>query len=104
MRWYKHLYLSETLQGMKRSVKYDFKYKKIPAGYYCLTLPEYENNLMDIMRSECIKLPKLRGHKKDVVVIGVAAGREEAFELAGQIIYEVYKSTGGFDIKTYLGY
>ena len=33
-------------------------------------------------------------------VIGVAEGRMEAFRLAGQVIWDVYQETGGFDLRS----
>ena len=34
-------------------------------------------------------------------VIGIAGTKNEAMKLAGTIIYDVYKETGGFDVTGY---
>ena len=40
--------------------------------------------------------------KKELFVIGLAGNYEEALEVAGHIISEVYGKTEGFDVKSYL--
>lgn len=102
IRWYKHLYLSPSLKDMKRVVRYEIKYRKIPVGYYLLTLPSTPNNLFDIWRSEQIHMPWMRDKTLDV--IGVATSKEEACEMAASIIYETFKTDESVDVRTYLGY
>lgn len=100
--WYKHLYLSPSLEDMKRVVRYEIKYKKVPIGYYLLTLPSTPNNLFDIWRSEQIHMPWMKNQVLDVV--GVAASKEEACEMAASIIYETFKVDETVNVKAYLGY
>ena len=40
--------------------------------------------------------------KKDMVVVGLAKGYDEAIEVAASIVDEVYHSTGTFAVRTYL--
>jgi len=40
--------------------------------------------------------------KKDMVIVGLAKGYDEAVEVAASIIDEVYRSTGTFAVRTYL--
>ena len=41
--------------------------------------------------------------ERELLVIGLAGGREEAFEVVRTIVDEVYHATGGFDIPRFLG-
>ena len=44
-----------------------------------------------------------RGYpKRKIFVVGLAKGYEEALEVASSIIEEVYRQTGGFDVRKYL--
>ena len=40
--------------------------------------------------------------KKDMVVVGLAKGYDEAIEVAASIVDEVYYSTGTFAVRAYL--
>lgn len=102
IRWYKHLYLGPSLEGLERTIRYEIKYRKIPLGYYLLTLPSCDNNLFDILPAETVKMPWMR--KTILDVVGVASSKQEAIDMAAKIIYNVYETTGNIDIKAYLGY
>ena len=102
IRWYKHLYMAPSVRGLERTVRYEMKYRRVPYGYYFVTLPECESDIFDIWGSEQLKMPWIR--KRTVDVVGVAGSSREAKELAGAIISEVYKKTGGFDVRGSLGY
>lgn len=99
MKLHKNLYWGESVRDLKRTVKYEIKYKRAAVGYYCITLPDNEENLMDIIPSGQLKIKLLR--KKPRTVIGVAGTKKEAMELAGTIIYDIYVKTGGFDVGGY---
>ena len=99
MRLHKNLYWGESVSDLKRTIKYEIKYRRFAVGYYCLTLPDNEENLMDIIQSEQLKLKFMR--TKSRVVVGIAGSKREAMALAGKIIYDIYKETGGFDVKGY---
>ena len=99
MRLLKKLYWGESVSGLKRTVKYKIKYRKFAVGYYCIILPESPGCLLDIISSEQLKVKYMR--RKPAVVVGIAGSRYEAMVLAGTIVYDVYKATGGFDTRTY---
>lgn len=102
IRWYRKLYLGPSVEGLERTIRYEIKYRKVPMGYYLLTLPACETDLFDIWRSEDIKMPWMRERILDVV--GVAGSKQEAVEMAAAIIYKAYKETRDIDIRAYLGY
>ena len=102
IKWYKNLYLGESIKRESKQIKYKIIYHKRAYGYCLITLPSNMDNLLDIIYSETLSMPYYKG--RDFDVIGLAGNKTEAFELVGSIIQEVYRQTGGFDIKSYLGY
>ena len=99
MRWYKKLYVGEkakkhryeTIQAVREGQ---------PFGFYVLTPAAGDQNLLDIYPALTLKLPYYE--KQDLLIVGVAADFEDASMLAGRIICEVYKKTGGYDVKSFL--
>jgi len=96
------MYLGESIKREGKRIKYKIIYHKRIYGYCLITLPSNPDNLFDIIYSETLSLPYYKERSFDV--IGLAGSKTEAFELVGRIIQEVYRKTGGFDIKSYLGY
>lgn len=99
MKLHKNLYWGRSVEDLKRTIKYEIKYRKAAAGYYCLTLPDNEENLMDIIPSGQLKVKLFRRTPR--TVIGIAGTKKEAMMLAGTIIYDIYKETGNFDVSGY---
>lgn len=102
IRWYNNLYLAPSVRAFRHTIRYEMKYRKVPIGYFFIALPEADGDLFDIWGSEQIKLPWRK--KEQIDIVGVAGSLSEAKELAAAIICEVYKETGGFDVRAYLGY
>jgi len=102
IKWYKKLYLGESIKHESKRVQYKIIYHRKIFGYFLITLPSNTDNLLDIIYSGTLSLPYYQERSYDV--IGLAGGKTEAFELVGSIIDEVYRKTGGFNVKEYLGY
>lgn len=102
IKWYKNLYLGESIKRESKRIKYKIIYHKRISGYCLITLPSNADNLLDIIYCETLSLPYYKARSYDV--IGLTGDKTEAFELVGSIIREVYLKTGSFDIKGYLGY
>lgn len=99
MRWYENLYVGEKAKQNRFSIIRAVRAGK-KSGYYILTLPSNEENLLDMYPAVSLQQPYYR--VQDFLIIGVAADYEDAAELAGKIISEVYRRTGGFDVAGYL--
>lgn len=102
IRWYDHLYMGPSVQGLEKTIRYEMKFRKVPFGYYFITLPEVSTDLFDIWSSEQLRMPWMRDREIDI--IGAAGSLGEAKELAAAIVCEVYEATGAFDMRSYLGY
>ncbi len=100
MRWYKKLYLGDSIkQGML--TKYRMLYSKKYSNYYCITLPTGTDCLLDMYRVSLLKSRVIDRSK--FTVIGIAASKKEAMEVVRVIIEDVYTHTRGFDVGQYLG-
>ncbi len=99
MRWYKKLYLGDSMQGKSLYYQYVIRFTKKMTGTYCLMPAKNHQDLLDICHSELLRIPQF--YPKDQLVIGLAGSRREACELAGQIVLDVLKATGGTDVHAY---
>lgn len=99
MRWYEKLYVGEKAKKKRYSIIRAVRAGK-KSGYYILTLPSNDKNLLDIYPAITLQQPYYR--EKDFLILGVAADYEDAANLAGTVISEVYRKTGGFDVAGYL--
>ncbi len=99
MEWYRNLYLGETAEKKK----YKF-YRKINKrrllNAYVIALPSSSENVLDIYRY----MELLQNHyvKRDIFIVGLACGKDEAMELAARIIGDVYQNTGTFWVSDYI--
>jgi hypothetical protein len=104
MRWYKNLYISKEAQPERKNIIKNIKRNKSVLFAYLIIIENNDSNKNRGILTIVHSIFFLRNYtKKDnVIIIGIACGRMDAFRLAGSIIYEVYNKTGGFDIKKYI--
>lgn len=100
MRWYKNLYAGESVRHKHKKIKWKIMHNGGQLRVYVITLASNTQNLLDIIPSW--ELMQKHYPKGQLYVIGLAGSYEEALETAGHIINEVYKNTGGFDIRSYI--
>ena len=119
MRWYEKLYVGEQAKKHRYETIQAVRNGR-PMGFYVLTLAAGERNLLDIYPALTLKLPYyekqdllivdtdetgifcVRGRKIDDIEENPFADFEDAAALAGRIICEVYKKTGGYDVNSFL--
>jgi hypothetical protein len=70
---------------------------------YLITLPSNDENLLDVFQANILLQPYYKKADRDIFVVGIANGKDEAYEVVRDIIDDVYSHTGAFDIKKYLG-
>ena len=99
MRWYERLYVGEKAKKNRYSIIQAVREGK-SSGYYIVTLPSNEKNLLDIYSAGMLQQPYYK--QKNLLVIGVASDYEDAAMLAGSIVADVYKKTGGYDVSSFL--
>ena len=64
----------------------------------CYVQAQAEKQVID----PCIDIVLGNNKKQDLLIVGIAADFEDAAALAGRIICEAYKKTGGYDVNSFL--
>lgn len=97
MKWYNNLYIGENAEKRKRKIMRKIKFNKPQLGIYVITLPSNEKNSLDIYPSNILLQRYYK--KKDITVVGIAEGRDEALLLVQRIIMDCYEKTGQFLVR-----
>lgn len=99
MRWYERLYVGEKAQKRRHTIIRSIR-KNEASGYYVLTPPSNEKNILDMYPMFTLCQPYYGEHEP--YIIGVAADYGDAARLAGHIIEEMYRRTGAFRLEEFL--
>lgn len=101
MEWYHKLYVSSSIADKKvNRIKWKINHNAGTISVYVVTFASNRENLLDIIPSWVLMQKSYP--KKDLTIIGLAKGHEDAILLAKQIVEETYENTGDVDIRTYL--
>ncbi len=100
MKYFKHLYISENLVKKKERLIRKLEKNKLQLNLYLVTLPETKQNQLEIIGSEILFQPSYP--KKDLFVIGMFSGYDEAVGLVETLAHEVYVNGKGQDIRDYI--
>ncbi len=100
MKWYKNLYLGETIAPKARRVINKIKKKQLTPDVYIIALASNSENLLDIIPARELLQPGYPA--ENIRIIGLAQGKKEAVELVTAIVDEVYQKTGQVKIQEYL--
>ncbi len=99
MIWYKDFYAGEAIAAKKEKIKWKIQHKAGQLDVYVIVLGSAEGNLLDIIPAR--ELMQKNYPKMDMLIVGVDKGYDNAMELAGRIVTDVYKVTGTFEVKEY---
>lgn len=103
MRIVKGLYIGESAKKDKRKIIRGLEKKELQPFVYVITLPVSEHGVLDILPAFTLKYPFFfTGEGKELSIVGIARGRDEAIELTVRIVMDTYNATGGFDVRTFL--
>lgn len=97
MKWYNNLYVGEKAKCRKRKIINSTNKNKPQIGIYYLTLPLNDDNSLEIYPSY-ILLQKYYT-KKDMMVVGISQGYDEALSVMQEIIMDCYGQTGQFKVR-----
>lgn len=100
MKWYKDLYLGESLMSSWQKVIRSIKAGKFLPDVYVIAFASNPENMLDIIPSR--ELLQSAYPKDALRIIGVARGKKEAIALVQQIVEETYAKTGDVQIRQYL--
>ena len=100
MIWYDKLYVGGSIVHKTKKIKWKIMHNAGQIGIYVITLASNRQNLLDIIPS--YELMQRGYPKREMVIVGLAKGYDEAVEVAASIVDEVYRNTGTFAVRTYL--
>ena len=80
MKWYDDLYVGESIVHKTNKIKWKIRHNAGQINIYVITLASGEKNLLDIIPSH--ELLQKGYPKKQLYVIGLAKGYDEAVEVA----------------------
>ena len=100
MIWYDKLYVGESIVHKTKKIKWKIMHNAGQIGIYVITLASNRQNLLGIIPS--YELMQRGYPKREMVIVGLAKGYDEAVEVVASIVDEVYRNTGTFAVRTYL--
>ena len=98
--WYDHLYVGNNAKKKRYQIIQAIRNSRLITGAYVITPSLSGNNVLDIYPARELSAPWYR--EEEFLIIGIAADYWEALEVTRQIVEELYRKTGGFDLTGYL--
>lgn len=102
MVWYRELYVGEQAKKDKQKIIWKVKHGAGMTDVYLIALASNGTDLLDIFHS-AVLLQKPYRRYRSPFIIGIARGYEEAVEVAAIILADVYRNTGTFRVREYVG-
>ena len=100
MKWFEDLYIGYNLLDKKNQVIKKIKKGKPMFNKYVITLPQNDYDKLELYPSNV--LIQKWYMNSDMVVVGIAEGKEEALDMMTLIIMECYERTGGCKVKDFI--
>lgn len=103
MIWYENLYIGESIPKKTakiRRLKWKIDHNTCLSNAYIIVLCRSGTNLLEIISAR--ELRQKAYPKQNLYVVGLAKGYTDALETASEIVTDVYKKTGGFQIKRFI--
>ena len=85
---------------MVRGIKYFHKVRYVP-GVFVVTLPLFGDGILEIYEMNEFRQKIYRDMSDSIHIVGAAATRAQAISLVRDIIDDIYKKTGGVDVKEF---
>ncbi len=97
--WYEELYVGQGAAFLYQDIYKSIETKTYIKGVYLITLASGQNDQLDVFDSIQLASPHLAG--KMMPIVGIALGKTEAYTLVRDMAADVYKYTGGLEIRKY---
>ena len=99
MIWDREFYAGESIARKKGKIKWKICHNAGQLDIYVITLSSNPQNLLDIIPSW--EIMQKYYPQADLLVVGIDKGYDNALELAGRIVMDVYDRTGDFHVRDY---
>ena len=101
MRFYKHLYVGESLKKKKNSIKWKLSMNKFLPDVFIVVLSQTVN---EIEFFKALQLKQRYFKRQDFFVVGIASSEEECQEIVVQIAKDSALSPYPYELKKFLIY
>lgn len=100
MRFCKDLYMSPSVKNKRRRVIWKLRTGRPQPIIYVIALAK-NDDLLEIYHSSMLKQDYYREKENSPYIVGLAAGYGQAVKLVADMLEDVYRITGGYDVKTF---
>ena len=100
MKWVTPLYIGKAASSKKAEIIRGIKAGNAPSDSYALILPPSGYDQLDIIRT--LELKNDYYKNQEIIIIGIAFGRDDAIDLVARIVNDSMRLTGKADIKEFL--
>lgn len=97
VEWYNDLITDDFLTKCSDEIICNIINRKTVHSIYCICLPSNDKNLLDIINANEFKFPHY--DKITTKVIGISKGKDSAVNIVKNLVENIYKSTGAYDVK-----
>lgn len=98
LKWHKDFYIGEGIKNPDKT-KNKIEEGKLTFGIYLITLSDNPNNLLEIIPAAMLLQKSCYGLCPEI--IGMTRGKGDAIDMVADIIMEIYRETGAFQVKEY---
>ena len=98
MKWAKNLLIGEGVGKNAAKYKFKIRFDKGAFGVYVLVQSTCENYQLEIIQST--ELHKKSIPTKDMVIVGIAQGEDEAIDMVNSLVQRALDETGEADIRS----
>lgn len=99
IEWYKDLITDEIIGDSYDEIVCNIINRKIVHNIYCICIPSNDKNLLDIINANEFKFSYY--DKVTTKVIGISKGKNNAINVVKNLVENVYKNTGNYNVKEY---
>lgn len=98
--WYSRLYTGKKARKRRRSIIRGIRNGRFQVSAYVITPPSDGHNILDIYPASMLMHPLMAD--REIRILGIAYGYQEALEVAGAVVQDMYRATGGFCLNEFL--
>ena len=99
MRFYRNIYVSDSLRDQLWKIKWKLKHHKFMPGIYVIVLPEYSNELEFY---HCKYLQQNYYKKHAPCIVGIANSWEESCKLIAKMMIDSFEQYGSYCVGEYI--